>query len=74
MMFEAFGFSGVPPTLQTLISATFEQGRFGGCARYRLIPPFFRLSFSHQSLTYLLGIAVGVRGRPCPAAPTYLLY
>ena len=30
MMFEAFGFSGDPPTLQKLISATFEQSRFGG--------------------------------------------
>ena len=33
MMFEAFGFSGDLPTLQKLISATFEQGRFGGRAR-----------------------------------------
>jgi hypothetical protein len=30
VMFEAFGFSGVPSTLQKLISATFERGHFGG--------------------------------------------
>ena len=33
-MFEAFGFSADLPTLQKLISATFERGHFGGRARF----------------------------------------
>ena len=43
MMFEAFGFSGELPTLQKIISATFERGHFGGRAALSEFSVFFLL-------------------------------
>ena len=42
-MFEAFGFSGDLPTLQKIISATFERGHFGGRAALSEFSVFFLL-------------------------------
>ena len=46
MMFEAFGFSGELPTLQKIISATFERGHFGGRAA---LSEFSFFPFGHST-------------------------